>query len=160
MITNEEKTLSEALFCAGLTSLPKENSESLWIKAIVKVKKCDNSNNYAIALNSADGKPSVIRDFGNMARIVKIENVYPFYIMPKDAIPDLRNRQDIIEYLSNMCGYTVEEATLLMSRKKADGTDKTADEIKADKETAKKVITEVAFNTELQNYLTYINAKK
>lgn len=159
-MNNLDKSLMEALSCEGLPNLPKEGCDNLWIKAIVKVTKCDNSSNYAVALNSVDGKPNIIRDFGNMARIKSIDNIYPYYVMPKDAIPDLRNKQDIVEYLSNMCGYTVEEATLLMSRKKADGTDKTPEEIKADKETAKKAITDTAFKVEMQNYLTYINAKR
>lgn len=127
-MNNLDKTLIEALSCEGLPNLPKEAGDGMWIKAIVKVTKCDNSSNYAIALNSSDGKPRIVRDFGNMARIKRIDNIYPYYVMPNEAIPDLRNRQSVIDYLRSMCGYTAEEATQLLSRKKADGTDKTAED--------------------------------
>lgn len=159
-MNNLEKSLIEALSCEGLPRLPKEDGDGMWIKAIVKVTKCDNSSNYAIALNSASGNPRIIRDFGNMARIKRIDNIYPYYVMPSEAIPDLRNKQSVIDYLRSMCDYTAEEATQLLSRKRADGTDKTAEEYKADKETAKKAIMDKAFEVEMQSYLTYINAKK
>lgn len=158
-MTNEEKTLFEALSCAGLSALPKEKTDDLWVKAIVKVTKCDNSKNYAIAMNTVSGKPDIIRDFGNTARIVKVEEVYPYYVMPKSSIPDLRNKQDIITYLKTY-GYEEEHLNTLLAKKKADGTDKTAEEIKADKETLKSYVLRTAFEQELAAFNEYSNSLK
>lgn len=159
-MNNLEKTLTDALMSAGLSSLPKEGSDNLWIKAIVEVKKCDNSSNYAIAVNNVDGKPNIVQDFGNMARIVSIGKIYPYYIMPKSAIPDLRNRQDITSYLESMGVSTAEETAKLFSKKKEDGTDKTTEEIKADKDTIKNLVLQTAFKAEMMNYKEYTEARK
>lgn len=153
-----EFTLTDALNCAGLSSLPKEATDNLWMKAIVKVTKCDNSQNYAIAVNNTKGNPSIVRDFGNMARIVRIENIYPYYVLPKSAIPNLRNKQDIATYLNSTVGIGEEDVLQKLSRKKEDGTDKTAEELKADKDEIESLVMKVAFEQEMERCSQYQNA--
>ena len=153
-----ELTLTDALNCAGLSSLPKEATDNFWMKAVVKVTKCDNSQNYAIAVNNAKGEPSVVRDFGNMARIIRIENVYPYYVMPKSAIPNLRNKQDIATYLNATISMKTEDVLQKLSRKKEDGTDKTAEELKADKDEIETLVMKVAFEQEMDRCSQYKNA--
>lgn len=150
MSSRLDMTLSDAMACAGLTKLPKEATDNLWMKAVVKVTKCDNSENYAIALNTINGKPSVIRDFGNMAKITSIDNIYPYYVMPKGAMPNLRNKQDIATYLSVMTDMTSDDVLQKLSRKKEDGTDKTEEEIKANKDEIEALVTRAAFEQEMK----------
>lgn len=157
-MNNLERTLTEALSAARVTSLPKAKTDDFWIEAVVKVKKCDNSENYALAVNSCDGKPSIVRDFGNMARITSIEEIYPYAVMDKTAVPDLRNSKAIATYLVSNANCKEDEVMQLMSRKKADGTAKSEEEIAADRAVVKNLVTKTAFKIEMYNRNQYVKA--
>ena len=146
---NEQISLTECLSLSRITELPKEwDGKKTWLKAIVKVTKCDNSCNYALADNNGRNKPSIMRDFGNMARIVKVEGIYPTYYMSENQKPDLRNKTDIVTYLAN-AGYKKDNVEFLLGMAGKNGEDKTDEEKKADKETVKMWVNEVSIKLQL-----------
>lgn len=146
---NEQISLTECLSLSRITELPKEwDGKRIWLKTIVKVTKCDNSKNYALADNNGRNKPSIMRDFGNCARIVSIDAIYPTYYMSENQKPDLRNKADIVEYLYH-AGYNKENVEFLLGTVGKNGEDKTDAEKKADKETVKMWVNEVAIKMQL-----------
>ena len=146
---NEQISLTECLSLSRINELPKEwDGKKTWLKAIVKVTKCDNSCNYALADNNGRNNPSIMRDFGNMARIVKVEGIYPTYYMSENQKPDLRNKTDIVTYLAN-AGYNKDNVEFLLGTAGKNGEDKTDEEKKADKETVKMWVNEVSIKLQL-----------
>lgn len=146
---NEQISLMECMSLSRMTELPKEwDGKRIWLKAIVKVSKCDNSKNYALAENNGRNKPSIMRDFGNMARIVSIDAIYPTYYMSENQKPDLRNKTDIITYLGN-AGFNKENVEFMLGTVGKNGEDKTDEEKKADKETVKMWVNEVSIKLQL-----------
>lgn len=148
---NEEETLRSALEAARMAKLPSELSaetEYIWLKAIVKVRKCNGRANYAIGMNNGAGKPVILEDFGIPAKIVRIEGIYPFLFTDTSAIPDIRNKGEILAYI-DAGGLDAELAERLMSPKKADGTPKEDEKKKSDREKVKRMVYFVALKTEL-----------
>lgn len=76
-MTEQEKTLCEALSFARIEELPAEATDALWGKAIALVTKTTNRQSYAIVRND-DGRYSVIKDFGAIATIISVDKVYPY----------------------------------------------------------------------------------
>lgn len=151
MSKHEEFSLIEALSTAKLPQLPEEYVASdgkVWVLAIVLVTKCNTKRNYAIAINDGDGSPMVIRDFGSVAQIVKIEHIYPYHYMTNMSTPNLRNKQEIICYLSN-AGYSEDDVKYLLSTKDINNVDKTNEQKEADRNTVKKWVMQVAIKNEI-----------
>lgn len=162
MSKQERLSLIEALSVAKLTELPDEFVPSdgrIWTLAIVYVTKCNTKKNYAIAANNGDGTPRIIQDFGSLAQIVKIEHIYPYYYLRNMNIPNLRNKQDIIVYLSN-AGYSEYDVKYFLSSKDINNVDKTNEQKEADKATVKKWIMSVAINNEIANIENRIILRK
>lgn len=147
---NEQISLMECMSLSRMTELPKEwDGKRIWLKAIVKVSKCDNSKNYALAENDGRNNPFIKRDFGNMARIVNIDAIYPTYYMAENQKPDLRNKTDIITYLGN-AGFNKENVEFMLGTVGKNGEDKTDEEKKSDKETVKMWVNEVSIKLQLE----------
>lgn len=147
---NEQISLMECMSLSRMTELPKEwDGKRIWLKAIVKVSKCDNSKNYALAENDGRNKPFIKRDFGNMARIVNIDAIYPTYYMAENQKPDLRNKTDIITYLGN-AGFNKDNVEFMLGTVGKNGEDKTDEEKKSDKETVKMWVNEVSIKLQLE----------
>lgn len=142
---SEQISLTEALSEVRLTELPKEWEDKSvhWSSAIVRVRKNNLQINYVIAENDGEDNPLVIRDFGTSAKIVEILGIYPYRYLSDSYAPDLRNKSDILSYLS---ANGVDEAYVsqLLSTKKKDGCDKTDEEKKADKAIVKKMIVRIS----------------
>jgi hypothetical protein len=81
MTKEEKETLDEALQYAHLPELPQiqEDDGRVWIMALAKVLKINGRENYAIVKADYYGKPKIVKDFGTVACIVKILEIYPYY---------------------------------------------------------------------------------
>lgn len=146
----EEDSLTEALSYAKLNCLPNEWEErgGVWTKAVVHVLKVNTTKNYAIAVNDGTGNPSIVKDFGSTSRIVLVDKIYPFYYLDSSYQPDLRNKADIINYLSNN-GFQESDIKQLLSNKRKDGQEKTDDEKKSDREIVKKYVIKISVKNQL-----------
>lgn len=102
MRTTEQSSLTDALNECQVTELPSELSEDsdIWLVAIVKVRKCNGKANYAKAVNDGYGNPKIVKDFGTMAAIVRIDKIYPVEYLRKSAIPKIRDAKQFVTYLS------------------------------------------------------------
>ena len=97
-----DRSLVEVLGRCGLKHLPeKDTKEFYWVKAIGLVCKSDGSMNYAILRMGEDLKPTVVKDFGNIASIVKIKEIYPFIKLEEKWIPVFKTQkeEDRLEWL-------------------------------------------------------------
>ena len=149
----ESNTLTQALSEARVTALPKpysKKSDRIWLKAIVHVIKCDNSRNFAIAVNDGAGNPVIIKDFGKTSRIVKIDGLYPFLAMSPAGIPNLQTQNEIISYLSGFYKNSEYELENLLSDTNTDGSPKTEEQKKNDREEVKKKVYHVAIQHEIK----------
>lgn len=84
----EQKLISDVLNFAHLTKLPKktDNSKSIWIEAIAKIRMSDNSIAYGIVKRNPDLSYRVAYNNGAIATVVGLEEVYPFVLLDKQYI--------------------------------------------------------------------------
>lgn len=153
----EEITLTEALSEAHIKELNDEvpSGDNTWVKAIVLVTKCDASRNFALAVNSGDGKPLIVKDFGSMAAIVRIDKIFPYIKLNSSNTPVLKNKRDIILFFKRN-GYTEEEVAdieSLLSDKTSEGEDKDKERLENDRAIVKNKI----INLEVKNCLLTID---
>lgn len=140
-----KESMVDAMSFARVSDLNEWDGKKVWIQAVVKVTKCDGSSNYAVANNNGNGKPSIIKDFGNMAAIVRIENIYPSVYLNNGDIPNFRMKKDVASYLVYN-GFNEEEVNQLMS---SEG--KSAEEIKADNENLKSMVYQTEIKKQVKN---------
>lgn len=97
-----DKSLIAALSECGLKHLPEaDTKEYYWVKALGLVCKSDGSMNYAILRMDEHLKPTVVKDFGNIASIVKIKEIYPCVRLEEKWIPVFKTqkKEDRLEWL-------------------------------------------------------------
>lgn len=141
-MTQEEKTLSEAMSYARVSKMPSEykpGSQKIWTRAIVKVKKINNKLSYALAMNDGCNKPRIVKDFGDTGAIKAIEAIYPYEFAPSDIVPSLRNKKDIEQFLVRI-GCNAQNVQYLLSNDDADGNPKSEEQKESDKQKVKSII--------------------
>lgn len=129
-----QETLFDALNWAKISELPSKytaRSKKIWIAAIAMVTKVNNSQNYAVVFNDGYGNPVIKKDFGKIAIIKNVDEIYPYDFLMEADKPILNDQESIVNYLVNR-GFDRGEIEQLVSETKADGTDKDAEERKAD----------------------------
>lgn len=148
----EESSLYEMLTELKITEIPEElpaDTENIWVKALVRVKKRDLSINYAIALNNCKGGASIIKDSGRTSTVVKIMNIYPLNYLDKRDIPTFNKQSDYVMYLASN-GYNEEECKGLISRKDKDGNDKDAETLERDRNEIKQRVIETCIKNKIR----------
>jgi len=102
------ESLKKSLEKANVEELPNEfidvSSTDYWIKAIVLVRKHNNTVNFALCEKNAKGEPIVVADFGMMSPIEKIEKCYPYLYLDKNLIPKFTDINDVKEYIIGIYG--------------------------------------------------------
>lgn len=140
--TMEEDSLREALNICMVGELPEplaKDEVRIWVKGLAKVRKYDNSENWAVVKNDGSGKPHILNDVGgHMASIVKIMDVHPTMWLDQNMLPTLNKKSDAVRYLSN---HDIEGASVkaLLSEK-----GKTEEQIEEDKAEVMKMIIKCA----------------
>lgn len=97
------ESLIDALSWASLRELPeKDNGENIWIRALALVSKRDGSKAYVALVKGKNGEDRIIRDFGSVSMIVKIEEIYAFEYLDSSYLPtfDSKKNEDKIKWLS------------------------------------------------------------
>jgi hypothetical protein len=97
------ESLIDALSWASLRELPeKDNGENIWIRALALVSKRDGSKAYVALVKGKNGEDRIIRDFGSVSMIVKIEEVYAFEYLDSSYLPtfDSKKKEDKIKWLT------------------------------------------------------------
>ena len=80
----EERTLIEALEYAKKMDLPDVYDPSKgqpWVFAILHVTKINGIKNYVIARNDGNGNPEIIKDFGEPARVARVNSIHPYIML-------------------------------------------------------------------------------
>lgn len=101
----KEKSLIDCLAYCDLRDLPKEDTkEYIWLKAIVLISKTDASQCYALAMKDENGNVKIVKDFGSVAAIHKIEKIYPFLLLDEKFMPtfETKTKDERITWLQRM----------------------------------------------------------
>ena len=89
----KEKSLINCLAALDLRDLPKEwDKENVWVLAVGLVSKIDGTFSYAALRKDEDGNARVVKDFGNICAIRKIEKVYPYKFLDASFMPMFKTR--------------------------------------------------------------------
>lgn len=89
----KEKSLITCLAALDLRDLPKEwDKENIWILAVGLISKIDGTFSYAALKKDKNGDARVVKDFGNICAIRKIEKVYPYKFLDASFMPMFKTR--------------------------------------------------------------------
>lgn len=114
-----EQTLSEAMSFAAVRSIPQEwDGTSDFTLAIAKVLKSNNVESYVIIRRLDDGTNIVIRDFGDVASIVKTIAIYPYEFTSRK--PLFRYKRDKVKYVVEKHLVRTEEDAMALSPRELD----------------------------------------
>lgn len=107
MLNKTEQSMFDCLAFCKLSQLPdKEDGKSVWINAIAKTRKNDGCHYYAYVERDKDGKPKIIRDFGAVRTIVKMEEFYPIVYLDSSYVKKFKKDEEgtasLIEYLKSI----------------------------------------------------------
>ena len=103
----KEKSLINCLAALDLRDLPKEwDKEDVWILAVGLVSKIDGTFSYTALRKDEDGNARVVKDFGNICAIRKIEKVHPYKFLDASFMPmfKTRSKDERIAWLERMGG--------------------------------------------------------
>ena len=107
MLSKTEQSMFDCLAFCKLSQLPeKEDGKSVWVNAIAKTRKNDGCNYYAYVERGKDGKPKIMRDFGAVRTIVKMEEFYPILYLDSSYVKKFKKDDEgtasLIEYLKSI----------------------------------------------------------
>lgn len=103
MANVKETSLLDALAYCDLRSLPKEwDKQNVYILAIGLVSKSDGTFNYVSMKKDVDGKDTIVKDFGNISAINRIEKVFPYKFLDESYMPvfKTKGKDERIEWLT------------------------------------------------------------
>lgn len=148
-MTELEQTLSEALTFSRVPELPEELSDKVesWTRAIALVKKINNRTNYAIAHNDGNGRPIIVKDFGPACAIKEVMHIYPYSFVTKQYQPNLKSKDDILDYLVTH-GEDESAIQALLSKKTKNGRAKSDAKIAEDNAIIKSLVARYTISDE------------
>lgn len=100
-MTKTEESLFSCLAFCKLSQLPeKEDGKSVWLNAIAKTRKNDGCYYYAyVERDKNTGKPKIMRDFGAVRAIVKMEEFYPIVYLDSSYVKKFKKDDEGTEKL-------------------------------------------------------------
>lgn len=106
MLSKTEQSMFDCLAFCKLSQLPeKEDGKSVWLNAIAKTRKNDGCYYYAYVERGKDGKPKIMRDFGAVRTIVKMEEFYPIVYLDSSYVKKFKKDEEgtalLVEYLKS-----------------------------------------------------------
>lgn len=100
MLSKTEQSMFDCLAFCKLSQLPeKEDGKSVWLNAIAKTKKNDGCYYYCYVERGKDGKPKIMRDFGAVRAIVKMEEFYPILYLDSSYVKKFKKDDEGTEKL-------------------------------------------------------------
>ena len=107
MLSKTEQSLFDCLAFCKLSQLPeKEDGKSVWVNAIAKTRKNYGCYYYCYVERDKDGKPKIMRDFGAVRTIVKMEEFYPIVYLDSSYVKKFKKDDEgtasLIEYLKSI----------------------------------------------------------
>lgn len=106
-MTKTEESMFDCLAFCKLSQLPeKEDGKSVWVNAIAKTRKNDGCYYYCYVERDKDGKPKIMRDFGAVRTIVKMEEFYPILYLDSSYVKKFKKDEEgtalLVEYLKSI----------------------------------------------------------
>lgn len=107
-MTKTEESLFDCLAFCKLSQLPeKEDGKSVWLNAIAKTRKNDGCYYYCyVERDKNTGKPKIMRDFGAVRAIVKMEEFYPIVYLDSSYVKKFKKDEEgtalLAEYLKSV----------------------------------------------------------
>lgn len=101
----KEKSLINCLAALDLRDLPKEwDGENVYILAVGLASKMDGTFSYVALKKDKNGNDKVVKDFGNVCALRKVEKVYPYKFLDATFVPyfKTRSKDERIAWLERM----------------------------------------------------------
>lgn len=94
-------SLLEALQWAALREVPETNDKDVWICALALVTKKDGSKGYVALRKDSKNESKVVKDFGTISMIAKVEEIYPYLFLDAAFLPVFKGskKEDRIKWL-------------------------------------------------------------
>lgn len=106
-----EKTLLDALCAVNLPELPPVwNEEDVFLHAVVKVRKADNSEAYGLMSKNVEGEDNITRIFGSICSIKQIISIHPYTFLESKYMPETKGKVEKMEYLQKFYSLPTTEA--------------------------------------------------
>ena len=67
----------------------------------IMLELSSHSKDDRVSLEGNDGNDKVLKDFGTIARISKIEKVYPYVYLDSFYVPNCKNKEEKIKFLAS-----------------------------------------------------------
>lgn len=102
-MTTKESNLYAALNWASLAELPPEyDGENIYIDSLALVSKRDGTKSYVAMTKDDNGNDKIIKDFGTVSQIVKVEKIYPYIYLDSSFLPNFESnrKEPRIKWLS------------------------------------------------------------
>lgn len=123
--TKEEQSLTEMLMYAGIPKLPesyieKEDSlklEDVWVRAIARIQRQDGEIDYAVVEHDyfSWNEIKIKKTIGSAGIAHSVLGLYPYDFLKTKNVPEVKNKKDIIDYISI---YVKDDIEYLQSLKK------------------------------------------
>lgn len=101
----EKESLVACLAWCSLRALPdKYDGKNVYIKAVAKVMKTNGSISYVAMQKDINGEDKIVKDFGMVASIGKVLEVYPYLFLDASFMPTFKSlkKDERVEYLSEI----------------------------------------------------------
>lgn len=101
----KEKSLIDCLAHLDLKDLPKEwDKETVYILAVALVTKADGTQSYVSLKKDAKGSDKIVKDFGTLGVVKKIDKLYPYRYLDERFLPTFKTKtkEERIEWLKQM----------------------------------------------------------
>jgi hypothetical protein len=86
-----DEMLIDALQYASVRELPNEAEEGReWLKALALVSKKNGSKAYVALAKGKMGEDKIVKDFGEISAVAKVEKIYPFLYVEQNTIPQFK----------------------------------------------------------------------
>lgn len=97
-----ESLISALSHCSLRELPPKDNGEGIWIRAIAKVVKSNGHDSYALFYREEMGQERMVKDFGGITSIWKVEEYYPFEFLLDSYLPKFKTnkKEEKVAFLS------------------------------------------------------------
>lgn len=106
-----EKTLLDALCTVNLPELPPVwNEEDVFLRAIVKVRKADNSEAYGLMSKNVEGEDNITQIFGSVCAIKQVISIHPYTFLESKYMPETKGKAEKMEYLRKFYCLTTTES--------------------------------------------------
>lgn len=101
----QESMIDALSYCALRDLPPEDEGKDVWVSALALVAKADGNLYFAyVEKDPKTGDNRIIKDFGSMSVIRKVETYYPISYLKSEYMPEFKTKtkEERVKYLAKM----------------------------------------------------------